>query len=614
MKRFLAAVLGALLLLSACSAPPPAEPEPEPQGTGHTLDDTLTVNLHLGGEPSTLDPAFATAGDGGSYVLHLFDGLTALGWDGKAAPAMAESWETEEDDNGLPVYTFTLRERSWSDGTPVTAEDFVYSWLRVLDPEKPVPNAYQLYPIHNAQRYREGVITPGGEGEEDKLEFPVKAEEVGIEAVDEKTLKVTLEGPCPDFVELLALPAWCPVQKAAVEANPDTWSQSPATCVSNGAFFLREWNHDQNLVLFRNDQHPDGALEPAFLNFVLSEDPEAVWNDFSAGRLQYASLLPTLDRPRAEEDGTLSLHPRAGVYSYLFNTQKAPFDDARVRLAVSLAIDREALAQASGVDLVPAYGLVPHGIADTRERKDFCQVDPPIQARPSNLTEAQRLLKEAGYPGGEGFPQIRFITNDSPAHLAAAEVVRRQLAENLGIDMAISALSTQDFQAARAGDSWDLARSGSVGNRLDPAPYLLGWTAASAANYGGFQSEDYDKLLAASYDAPETPPEKEEGAEDAQEDGAQSGTVQEEGAEPPLVIPETRMEILHAMEKLLVSQEAAALPLWQYREPALAAKGFSGVGVSPLGYRIFTWAEWNPPASETPEEGSSQEGPEGIGR
>ena len=145
MKRTIAALLAGLMLLTACSAPP-QEPEPEPQGTGHTLDDALTLNLHLGGEPSSLDPAYATADDGGSYVLHLFEGLTSLGWDGKAAPAAAQSWELSEEDNGLPVYTFTLRENTWSDGSPVTAEDFLYAWLRVLDPEHPTPNAYQLYP------------------------------------------------------------------------------------------------------------------------------------------------------------------------------------------------------------------------------------------------------------------------------------------------------------------------------------------------------------------------------------------------------------------------------------------------------------------------------------
>lgn len=606
MKRFLSVFLGVLLLLAACSAPGEPESEPEPQGTGYTREDTLTLNLHLGGEPSTLDPAYATADDGGSYVLHLFDGLTALGMDGKAGPAAAESWEVKEDDHGLPVYTFTLREAYWSDGSPVTAEDFLYAWLRVLDPENPTPNAYQLYPIHNAQRYREGVPTDGEDGET-TYEHTVEPDEVGIEAVDEKTLKVTLEGPCPDFIELLALPPWCPVQKEAVEANPDTWSQSAATCVTNGAFLLKEWNHDQNLVLLRNDQHPQGDFEPTFLNFVLSEDAEAVYNDYQAGRLQYASAIPTLSR---EEAQGFSQAERAGVYFYLFNTQKAPFDNPDVRRAVSLAIDREALAQAAGVDLAPAYGLVPHGITDPEAGKDFCRVEAPMEARPSNLTEAQRLLSEAGYPGGAGFPQVRFITNDSPAHLAVAEIIRQQLADRLGIDMAISALSTQDFQTAREGENWHIARAGTVGNRLDPAPYLMGWTAASAANYGGFQSENYDKLLSASYDAPATPPEKD--GEEA-EDTSRSMPVQEEGetVELPLVIPETRMGILHAMEKLLVAEEAAVIPLWQYTEPVLCAQGLSMVGSSPLGYRIFTWAEWTPPAQTEPAEESEGAGAPG---
>ena len=352
------------------------------------------------------------------------------------------------------------------------------------------PNAYQLYPIQNAQRYREGVPTPGEDGSF-TTEMSVKAEEVGIQVTEEGQLKVTLAGPCPDFLELLATPAWCPVRQDVVEADPATWTQSASTCVTNGRYMLKEWNHDQNLVLVQNDQHWDKRDGAAFLNFVLSEDPQAVYNDFAAGRLQYASALPTLDRETEAAAGTFAQRPRAGVYYYLFNTAKAPFDDARVRRAVSLAIDRSALVQ-EGVDLAPAYSLVPDGIADTQQKKDFSKVSAPISGGVSaNLATAQKLLAEAGYPGGAGFPQLRFITNDTPAHLAAAEKVREQLAENLGIDMAISALSTSDFQKAREGDGWDMARAGMVGSRTDPSPYLEGWSAGGAANPGGFSSVQF---------------------------------------------------------------------------------------------------------------------------
>ncbi len=596
MKRFLAALTAGLLLLAACSAPEPeSPPEPELPGTGHTAEGALTLNIHLGGEPASLDPAYATADDGGSYVLHLFEGLTALGPDGKARPAAAESWELEEDEDGLPVYTFTLREEAlWSDGEPVEAEDFVYAWQRVLDYQAPTPNAYLLYPIRNAQRYREGVPVQGDDGTS-TYENTLEPKDLGLEAVDERTLKVTLEGPCPDFLELLAQPAFCPVRQDIVEENPESWSQSAATCVGNGRFLLQEWKHDQSLTMVWNDQDGEEPDSVVFLNFVLSEDTAAVYNDFKAGRLQYASAIPTLDRPAETEAGTLSLENRAGVYTYIFNTEKAPFDDARVRRAISLAIDREALAAAVGVDLVPAYGLVPDGIPDSLTGQDFSKALPPLQHRPAGNTEdAQKLLKEAGYPGGEGFPQLRFITNDSPAHLTAAENVRQQLAEKLGIDMAISALSTQDFAAARQEGGWDLARSGMVGTRMDPAIYLAGWGTGAAANYGKFASEDYDTLLEASYAAPEQPPEgEEEDEKDAAEDS------EEDGEEHPLVIPDTRMEILHSMELLLVADEAAVIPLWQYREPALTAPGLAGVVASPLGYHLFHWAEWTPPVADT---------------
>jgi len=616
MKKILAVLAAGLMLLAACSKP---EPPPEPQGTGNTREDGMTLNLHLGGEPSTIDPAFATADNGGSYVLHLFEGLTALDKGGNPAPAAAESWEVEEDEDGLPVYTFTLRKGAvWSDGVPVKAEDFIYAWLRMLDPEGDFPNAYLLYPIKNAQRYREGVPVPGEDGSF-TIEKSVKAEEVGLEVTEEGALKVTLEGPCPDFLELLASPAWCPVRQDAVEANPSTWTQSAATCVTNGRYMLSEWNHDQNLVLVQNDQHWDAKNSgdgATFLNFVLSEDAEAVYNDFTAGRLQYASAIPTLDREAESAAGTFAQQPRAGVYYYLFNTAKAPFDDARVRQAVSLAIDRAALVS-DGTDLAPVYGMVPDGIQDTQQKKDFSKVSAPISGNvTANISAAQKLLSEAGYPGGAGFPQLRFITNDTPAHLEAAEKVRQMLADNLGIDMAISALSTQDFQASRAGDGWDMARAGMVGSRTDPAPYLDGWSIGGGANYGSFSNEEYDRLLSYSRTAPETPeelPQEEEsdaGAtqQPAAQPAADAGSAEDAGegedAEPePLRL--TRMEALHAMDKLLVAEQAAVVPLWQYREPALTARGLTGVVSTPLGYRLFSYADWDPPVEEEaePEEG-----------
>ena len=604
MKKRIFSVLTALALVLAagCSAP---EEEPAPQGTGAAESGALTLNIHLGGEPSSIDPAFVTADDGGSYALHLFEGLVAMGPGLEPAPAAAESWTVEEDEDGLPVYTFTLREGAvWSDGTPVTAQDFVYAWRRVLDPDSPSPSAYQLYPIHNAQAYHEGVATQGEDGAT-TIQHSVEPDELGIEAVDDATLRVTLEGPCPDFLSLLTLPAYCPVRQDVVEANPDTWTQAPETCIGNGRYMLKEWNHDRNLSLVWNDQHWD-PQEPAstFLNFILSDDTQAVFADFSAGLIQYASAVPSLERAAQEEAGTLTQLPRAGVYYYYFNCGSEPFDDPLVRRAISLAIDREALAQAMGEDLAPAFGLVPDGIPDTLAGEDFSQVEPPIsQDAAANLAEAQELLAEAGYPGGAGFPQLTFLANQSEAHEEAARQVQQMLAEGLGIDMQILALSTQEYQEALAGGDWDMTRGGLMGYRLDPAPYLDGWSADASANYGGFSSENYEALLEASWSAPEEPEEEagdgeasSQAAEEPQEDASGEGEAQE-GDQQPLVIPETRMEILHDMERLLVAEEAAAVPLWQYRQAALEAPGLSGAVSSPLGYRYFQYAAYEAPAA-----------------
>ncbi len=597
MKRILAVLTAALMVWAAagCSS---QEEVPEPQGTGATDDSSLTLNIHLGGEPSSIDPAFVTADDGGSYALHLFEGLTAMNQNLEPVAAAAESWTVEENDEGLPVYTFTIREGAvWSDGQPVKAQDFFYAWQRVLDPNGSSPNAYQLYPIHNAQAFREGVLTQQEDGSS-AIEHTLSAEDLGIEVVDESTLKVTLEGPCPDFLSLLTLPAYCPVRQDVVEANPDTWTQSSATCIGNGRYMLKEWNHDRNLSLVWNDQHWD-SQEPGstFLNFILSGDTQAVYTDFTAGRIQYASSVPGLERSAQEEAGTLTQLPRAGVYYYYFNCAKAPFDNPLVRQAISLAIDRDALAQAMGTDLAPAFGLVPDGIPDSLAGKDFSQVEPPISRdTQGNIAKAQEMLAEAGYPGGAGFPQFTLLVNKSDLNLheEAAQLVQEMLAENLGIDMVINALPTQEFQEALAGENWSMARGGLVGYRLDPSAYLDSWGTDTAANYSGFASEDYDALLEASWTAPETAETPEDGSGETSQASSEAASQDGEQEEEALVIPETRMEILHAIEQLLVAGEAPAVPLWQYRETVLTAPGLTGVTASPLGYRYFHWATYTP--------------------
>ena len=600
MKRKIFAFFTALAVLAAgCGG---AEEPEAPQGTGAADGSPLALNLHLGGEPSTIDPAFATADDGGSYVLHLFEGLTALDGDLQPVPAAAESWTVEEDEDGLPVYTFTLREDAlWSDGQPVTAQDFVYAWRRVLEPDSPSPAAYQLYPIHNAQAYREGVETQGEDGAT-TVQHTLEPDDLGFEAVDEKTLRVTLEGPCPDLLSILALPAWCPVRQDVVEANPETWTQAPETCVGNGRYMLKEWNHERNLTLVWNDRHWSGE-EPGstFLNFILSDDQEAVFADFAAGRIQYSAAVPSLEREAQEAAGTLLREPRAGIYYYSFNCASEPFDDPLVRRAFSLAVDREALASAMGADLEPARGLVPDGIPASGGGEWNSQAEPYLPADGSGLEEAQALLAEAGYPGGAGFPQVTLLCANAQAHLEAAEIVKEQLAQGLGVDLAVTALSSDQLAEALAAGDWDLTPGSLLGWRLDPAPYLEGWSAGAAGNLGSFSSENYEALLEASWTAPEEAEESgEAGTGEAQAESGEDASGEGAGGDDqqPLVIPETRGEILRNMERVLVWEETAAVPLWQYRESALCAPGLSGVISSPLGYRLFQTAVYDPPASQ----------------
>ena len=585
-----------------------------------SLEDGV-LNIQLGAEPKTLDPTFSADEASASYALHLFEGLTVLDENQEVAPGVAESWEIEENDQGLPVITFHLDGGArWSDGVAVEAADFVYAWERALDPGTDSPEAYQLFPIKGARAMKAGEEVESAEGEES----PEAASPLQAVAVDESTLQVTLEGPCPYFLELCAAsPVYFPLREDVVSQNPETWTNDPGTLVSNGAYQLASWTHDGSIRMVKNAKYhqPDRAAQEE-LNFVLTADGEAVYNAFANGDLQFADTVPLLRTQEAEEAGSLRVQARMGAYALVFNT--ATLEDAKVRQALSLAIDRARLTdEVLGDGSIPAGAIIPEGVPGAAPGQDFRGEAGnylSIQASDyeANLEQAKSLLKEAGFEGGSGLPTVTYLTNDTEGNVKIAEAVR-EMWSALGVKTEISALGWNEYVAAREAGEFDVARySFSASGSTDPVTFLDLWTSDNPLNLAGYQNQDFDQLIEATYTGEEIPAQEETaeaGTEEAADAGSQAQQAMAGAGQDTEMTPEEQAEAetreaeeaqaaaraqragyLHDAEKLLVSQDAVVAPLYHYADFMLVSGELDGAVASPLGTRWFGQAALIPKA------------------
>ena len=346
MKKFLkkAVLLGAALLAFS--------PIAELSAATVAAQEEQVLNLAIGSEPPTIDPALATDSTSGAIIKNVFEGLTAMNNEGEVLPAAAESWEVSED--GL-TYTFTLRDGNvWSNGDPVTASDFEFAWKRVLNPETASQYASILYVLEGAEAYN------AGEGE---------ADAVGVTAVDEKTLEVKLANPTSFFLELTAFYTYMPVHQATVEADANWALDAGDAYVSNGPFSLQEWAHSSHYVLVKSDSYWDAenvALDTVNVQIIEAESTANA--EFQAGGIDYLGSpystvsLDAIDLYRANEE--LNVAPYAAIYWYKLNTTDEVTSNVNIRKALALAIDRQGLVDniTKGGQL-PALGLVPPTIA-----------------------------------------------------------------------------------------------------------------------------------------------------------------------------------------------------------------------------------------------------------
>jgi oligopeptide transport system substrate-binding protein len=466
-----------------------------------------------GAEPETLDPALITGQPEGRIASALFEGLTANDQSGTAQPGVAESWDISEDGR---AYTFHLRKNArWSNGEPVTSADFLASWKRTLQPATASEYAYQLHYIRNAKAFNEGQLRDFSE--------------VGIRTPDPATLEVTLENPTPFWLDLCAFSTLLPVHVPSVEAA-ERKGQSftrPGKLVSNGAFTLKEWRLFDRIRLEKNP-HYWNAQKVALrtIDILPAAKPMTAFNLYSTGiadLLMDKGLAPTALMQELKRRPDFHAAPFLGNYFIRFNCTRKPFNDPRVRLALSLVIDKAALCERiTRAGELPADSLVPPGTAG--------YTPPPGLVR--SPEKARRLLAEAGYPGGEGFPVVYYLyKGDSDLDQNIAVELQATFKRELGVSIQLAQQEWKVYLNSLSQLDYDLCRSSWVGDYKDPNTFMDMFVTGGGNNRTGWGDKRYDQWIAAA------------------------------GAE---LDSQKRFDLFRKAEEILISEAAAICPLFYY--------------------------------------------------
>ena len=432
-------------------------------------------------DPESLDPALATGFSESRILNALFEGLVCA--DTKTLqvrPAAAKSWTVSAD--GLK-YTFHLDERAkWSDGVDVCADDFVFAWRRALRPTVAAEYATLLSVIKNADE-----IFSGRQPDVSKL---------GVRALSKRVLEVELQRPCPYFLSLLYMGIYFPLRedvlkKFGADKFPNAVWTKPQNIVSNGPFKLARWSINDRVCVRANPYYRAKELiKLKGVDFFPISNLNTEDRAFRTRQLHLTdSICPhRIGAIKKAAPETLRSDKWLGVYYYIFNTMRKPFDDRRVRMALSLAIDRDAIIDGclkGGQD--PAYSFVPEGCGGFKRSEGI--------AGRADVARARELLAQAGYPGGKGFPKIKITYNVSEQHKPIAEAIQQMWRKNLGIEAQLYNLSWPAYLAARRAGDFDVARASWVGDFAEPESFLNVFLKSSALNHTGWSNEEFDTLV-----------------------------------------------------------------------------------------------------------------------
>lgn len=439
-----------------------------------------------GTEPKTLDPQRATGVPENHIISALIEGLINYHPtdDNLPEPGVAERWEPNED---ASVWTFYLRDDAyWSNGDPVTAHDFVYSYKRMLTPGFPGEYSQMLYQLKNAREYKEEKVGDFSE--------------VGIKAIDDKTLVAELIGPTPYFLNMLKHYSWFPIHPGTIEAHGGVFDMSgtwtlPGNFVGNGPFVLSEWRPNQYVRVTKSPTYWDrGIMKLNEILFYPVEDDNTENRMFFSGHMHITGTVPTNDVPvlRREKPELIHLDNYLGTYFYRLNVTKPPLDNPLVRKALALSIDRQAIVDKVTLgDQKPALAYVPPG---------FKGYESPVRLG-YDPERARQLLAEAGYPNGQGFPEMYLLFNTSEGHRKIAEAIVNMWNKNLGIHLQLENKEWKVYLDAQTHLDYDISRSAWIGDYMDPITFLEMFTTGNGNNDTGWSNAEYDKLIEAAFRA-----------------------------------------------------------------------------------------------------------------
>ncbi|MFD1064484.1 peptide ABC transporter substrate-binding protein [Oceanobacillus locisalsi] len=556
-KKFLWVLLALLtaFILAACTANEDAGEAPE-EDTGAAEEDSgedgavggtpdldgKTLYINNGQEPTSFDPSVGFDQLSWDPLNNLMEGLTRLDENAEAAEGVAESWDISDDQL---TYTFHLRDdANWSNGDPVVAEDFVYAWKHMLDPETASSAAFLAYYIEGGEEYN------SGEG---------SADDVNITTVDDKTLEVVLKQPTGFFLDLLTNPAFFPVNHQVAEETSD-WYADADTFVANGPFMLESWEHDNEMIFAKNPEYWDAdTVNLDYVHVSMVNNTNTQYQMFETGELDVAGdavgIPPEMSDELIEGDNVY-IGENGGLEFYRFNVTEEPFQNKKIRQAFSYAINRDDIAEfvvKQGVE--PAYGFVSPGFT-APDGRDFREENGDLVA--FDPEQAQELLEEGMEEEGyDELPPVVLTYSTDDTNQAVAETMQDMFSEHLGVDVTLENQEWNVFADAQQNLELLFSRSSFLNDYSDPVNFLESFITDSYMNRTGFENEEYDELI-------------------------QNGKSETD--------EEARYEYLYEAERML-AEEMIATPIRYYNQVVLEADGVEGILRHPVGYFDLKYAD-----------------------
>ena len=523
-KEVLSFVLAAVLFLA---------------GTGAAAEKEIVFNLAV--EPKTIDPVQNESVDGSDVIMNIFEGLVRVGPDAKPEAGSAEKWDVSED--GL-TWTFHLRPGlRWSDGEPLTAGHFKHGFMRLINGENAAPYSYMGFFIRNAEAFFNG---------------KAKAEDVGINVLDDVTLQIVLEDKNPLILEYLSFGNFIPARPDVVDKDPRGWAaKDDFPC--NGPFMISEWRHNSEMTLVKNPNYWEAdKVRLDKIRMTMIVDSNTALAATKAGKIDFNKQLPPQMTPQLIQSGEAKLANTLGISFSVFNLKKPPFDNPKVRQAFNLAIDRTAMVEkvAQGGQK-PAVAYIPYVIPGTGSDKDFRGESKdylPVRADPE---AAKKLLAEAGYPDGKGFPKVAYKYNLNPTNKAIAEALQAMWKQNLGVEVGLANEEWKVFIDTRMQKNFDIARHAYLVDFFDAGSLLELWMTGFPENVTNYSNAEYDALMKDSL---------------KQMDRSK------------------RMENMHKAEEILM-RDLPVLPIYFYSTPYMQSARVKGVYISPRNWVFFRGVE-----------------------